>query len=219
MALNTTQKLLAGIWLKGDEEILAKLLSFTSPEFKTAVTFAVKKNEGIALKDARARAARIGDHGNLAKSLIEKVKQQGRSGAVIAIVGADAAYKSVRKRDTAANRQRVEYQKMNKIAHLIERGTKPHEINATAVGGHTRGKSAWGNYKAGKGQETAGHLLAVPVGGGQFRYVTKVNHPGAKPQSFLVPAQDLNKGRILAGFEADLKAKVERMWSKSHGLS
>ncbi len=185
MALSDRQGALAGIYIQGDKEILEKLLSFDSREFKTAVTFAARKAESIPLKDARSRAAGVGKKGNIAKSLIEKVKQYPSSGAVLAIVGADSKY-----RDAQTGHR------PSKTLHLVERGTKPHEINA-------------------KGE----FLLAVPIGGGQFRYVKSVHHPGTAAHPILTPAQEQNNPKVIASFSAEIGKKVERMWSKSHGLS
>ena len=98
MALSSAQSALAGIYVKGDKEIIKNLESFTSREFVTATVFAVKKAEKVALVAAKSNAASVGSHGDVAKSLIQKTKRQSRGG-VISIVGADSTYKAQRKTD------------------------------------------------------------------------------------------------------------------------
>ena len=187
MALSSAQSALAGIYVKGDKEILAKLNALSSAEFATGVAFAVRKaHKDVALKDARRRAAGVGRRGNVAKSLVQKVKRSARFGGVLSVIGADTKY-----RDSITGHRPA------KTIHLIEDGTKAHEINA----------------KPGE------HLMKVPIGGGRFRYLKSVHHPGTSPHPILVPSQERNRTRIVATVSKELGKKANRMWSKKYGLS
>ena len=83
---------------------------------------AMRKGGNVIAKDARKRARKKGRTGTLAKSIGVKAMSF-QSGNASAIIGPRKAYE-----DTKLNHKPVN------IAHLVELGTKPHEIVASRTG-------------------------------------------------------------------------------------
>lgn len=215
MGISVRQEALATIYLDGDKEIMAKLKALCSKDFANAVASGVRKAEKVVLKAAQAGASGIGKHGDVSKSLIQKSKAQGASGGYISIVGADSKYKA--HRPTEAGQMRAEYMNIGKILHLVERGTKPHEImprNKYNPSGWNKFRRAHG--KTDESKETQTHLLAVPMGGGRYLYVTRVSHPGAAPHPFLVEAQEDNAFKVIDVLKKEISRKIESVWGKSN---
>jgi len=214
------QRQLADMWVSGDKDLNAKLKAFTKEDFAKTWESAARTAENIVKRSAQKNAQSIG-RGNMAKAIITKSKRYGgkAGGNYLVIVGVSSKYKAPPQR-TAAQQRRTEYTKYSNIAHLVERGTKPHIIKARPLwSGMSRSYSSYAKLKDRRGESTKKHLLAVPIGGGKFKYLRKVRHPGASKEPFLVPAQERNNRRVVALCDKGIARATKRIWEKKYANS
>ena len=108
--------------------------------------------------------------------------QRTRRGTVYTIVGPRTGFKDPETGENPVN-----------IAHLVELGTKPHEIAPRQQSG----------------------VLAVKSPGGPTSYVSgAVQHPGAEAKPFIRPAWDAQRGQIMPTLEREMAAKIMQKAAK-----
>jgi HK97 gp10 family phage protein len=175
---------------KGVPELIKALREADKKIAKRAMNKSVREATKPILKDAKAGVAV--DTKTLKKALGTKVKVYKGGAGAVGLVGIrkDKKGKPVKhKRKVGTNSKGEDvYRDPVKYAHMVEFGTKPHTV-------------AKGDMLARKGRKH------------RERQIGK-KHPGAKPQPFLRPALDKNKGQVKATMVRVLKTALDEVRKK-----
>lgn len=177
--------------IQGVKELQRKLDALDKNVGKKIVRKALGKGIALIRKEAKAEERPRRRTGGLQRAIASKVKIY-RRGATWAGVGVDAKKQFT---DNAGRRYVPA-----KIAHLVEKGTRPHSI---LKGARTRIGRRYSRAKS----------LANMIGA-KLRWAAGKRpqwHPGSRPYPWLNPAFLRTRERALAIIAAELRAGIEAM--------
>jgi HK97 gp10 family phage protein len=177
----------ATIRIEGVKELFDKLdrIAGTGSKGRRTAKAMMRKamRAGSAPIRKRAKATTPRDTGNLHASIAVKVKQY-PSGVTVGIVGPRAKFTRTRTRKGVKRKEVIDAF----YAHMVEGGTKPHQIPKRPTQAKT--------------------LSFISGGGTRFRKV--VMHPGAKAQPFIQKAADRSEKLAAAAFAKKLGEELRK---------
>lgn len=178
--------------VKGLAALNAKLRRLPTVLIRRVVADALRTGGRVILRQARTNARRKGGTGTLARSVFlardKKARSDGPAYAIYTRRG--RSYQLGMRQGRAGSNRRANRKNMDGFyAHMVELGTRPHEIEVHKKRG--RRSMVW--YSNGG-----------PV------FARRVQHPGTKPTPFLGPALSSHGRRAVSAMRARLAARIER---------
>lgn len=178
--------------VQGVDEVKAALSdvrrSVAARVLKSAVTHAIKP-----LVPA-AKAVLPSKFGTLKRSLISRVKRYTRGSAtkavVVALVGPETKFTETKRVSYSGMDEIQRVQKPSKYAHLVENGTKPHDVSIPGYGKKKLG-SQWSPN------------------------VPSWRHPGTKPHPFLKPTAQAKQGEVARRFRDKALERIQIEWQRA----
>jgi len=176
-----------GVRIEGAEKTRKVLAHLDMAARRRVVSAAVRAGNKVLITTAR-RLAPV-DTGNLRRQISGSVKNDRTTGTVTGLVRAKRTKAMLKKRSSNAAR----------YLHLVTGGTRPHLIpDATAP-----------IKRDGTEKRNA---LVTPFG-----YVSRIEHPGTRPQPFMDAAANVAYRPALSAFEKQFAEKMRAETAKVRG--
>ena len=170
----------SAIDLTGADQLKKVLSAFEVKVQKKLLRKAVAKASRPMVKEARKNARKIKESGLLAASMGVRIKRYPKSMSYVAVIGPRTGFKS-KKRNSLSGQRAL--RNPSNYAHLVEFGTRPHEISS-----ENRSMIIGGIYIKGA-----------------------IKHPGSRPKPFLRPAFDKYKGTALKLIAQSISEEMKKL--------